>query len=133
MIATTNLVLIASVLASAGLFVAYDGAAPRKAETPATFAERFPRQDEIFKPMVRPGANDTVNRVRKSDKIGPEKFVAMNEFCANQQWPYIDPECLQRADGSTVRWPTRTIHIERRTLDNDVAFGRLPAGTLVLR
>jgi hypothetical protein len=138
MIATTNLVLLASVLASAGLFAAYDGATFRKDEAPAAFADRFPRQEEMFKPVVRAGANEQgpqvmVNRARKGDKIAAEKIVALSDLCAKQQWPYIDPECLQRADGSTVRSPTRTIYIERRTAESDIALGRLPAGTLVLR
>jgi hypothetical protein len=101
MIATTNMVLLASVLASAGLFVALD-TAPRKDEAPATFSERFPRPEEMFKPLVRTGASQqgsdvTVNRARKSDKIvGNNKIAALGEFCAEQQWPYIASQCLQR-------------------------------------
>ena len=81
MIATTNMVLLASVLASAGLFAAYD-TAPRKDEAPATFSERFPRPEEMFKPVAHPGAAEqgpqvTVNPARKGDKIvGDNKIVA---------------------------------------------------------
>ena len=52
----------------------------------------------MFKSVVGVGAGDqgpyvTVNRARKGDKIVPEKIVALSEFCAKQQWPYIDPSC----------------------------------------
>ena len=105
MIAITNTVLLASFLASAGLFAAYDGVALQKDETVATFSERFPRQDEMFKSVVRVGASQqgpqvTVNRARKGDKTVGDKIVALGEFCAEQQWPYIAPECLQRTDGN---------------------------------
>jgi len=97
MIATTNMVLLASVLASAGLFVALD-TTPRKDEAPATFSERFPRPEEMFKPLVLKGTEHQgahVNRARKSDKIvGDNKVSALGEFCG--QWPYIAPQCLQR-------------------------------------
>lgn len=104
MIATTNMVLLASVLVSAGLFVALDTAPPRKDEARATFSERFPRPEEMFKPLVRTGASQQgsdvkVNRARKSDKdkiVGDNKISALGEFCVEQQWPYIAPQCLQR-------------------------------------
>jgi hypothetical protein len=137
MIATTNMVLLASVLASAGLFAAYD-TAPRKDEAPATFSERFPRPEEMFKPVAHPGAAKqgpqvTVNPTRKGDKIvGDNKIVALGEFCAEQQWPYIAPQCLQRTDGAAVRWPTRTITIERRA-DGGSSLDKTPVETVALR
>ena len=71
----------------------------------------------------------TVNRARKGDKIVPEKIVALSEFCAKQQWPYIGPECLQRTDGSAVRRPARTITVELRTGDNGTTLVRLRVET----
>jgi hypothetical protein len=137
MIATTNMVLLASVLASAGLFAAIDSA-PRKDEAPATFSERFPRPEEMFKPLVRTGATQqgpqvTVNRARKGDKIvGDNQVAALGEFCAEQQWPYIAPQCLQRTGGAAMRWPTRTITIEVRN-DGGTTLEKAPIETVALR
>ena len=138
MIATTHSVLLASFLASAGLFAAYDGVALPKNEVAATFSERFPRQDEMFKSVVRVSAGQqgpqvTTNKACKGDKIVGDKIVALGEFCAEQQWPYIAPECLQRTDGAAMRWPTRTITIEHRTGDNSSTLVRTPMETLALR
>jgi hypothetical protein len=103
MIATTNMVLLASVLASAGLFVALDSA-PRKDEAPATFSERFPRPEEMFKPLVLTGATQQgpqahINRSRKSDKVVANNKVVALDF---------------RTDGAFARFPIRTLTFEVR-------------------
>jgi len=114
MIAIKTIVAV-SALASASAFSAIT--LPSVEDRTAGFAERFSVGSQLLVPAVKTVEEPAVNR-----KI--DKLVALDKFCAGQQWPYIAPECLVAGKGLTVRHPARVVSVERRVGDDTATLAQ---------
>jgi hypothetical protein len=98
-------VLAVSAVASASALSAFSGFPGGEAQS-ATFAERFSVSSQMLVPPTK--AIDDRAVARKTDKT-----AGLDKLCADQQWPYIAPECLVAGKGLAVRRPARLVSVER--------------------
>jgi hypothetical protein len=99
-------VLAVSAVASASALSAFSGFPGGEAQS-ATFAERFSVSSQMLVPPTK-AIDDRAAAARKTDNK-----ASLDKLCADQQWPYIAPECLVAGKGLTVRRPARTVSVER--------------------
>jgi hypothetical protein len=100
-------VLAVSAVASASALSAVSGFPGGEAQS-ATFSERFSVNQMLVPPTKV--IDDRAAVARKTDKM-----AGLDKFCADQQWPYIAPECLIAGKGVTMRRPARVVSVERIT------------------
>jgi hypothetical protein len=125
MIAIKTMIAV-SALASASALGTF-GTLPGDAEQSAAFAERFSAGAQMLVPATKTSTGQQITADRKDDRL-----AALDKFCADQQWPYIAPECLVAGKGSTVRQPARVITVELRKGDSTTSV-RVPLATLAQR
>jgi len=125
MIAIKTMIAV-SALASASALSAF-GTLPNSDEPAASFAERFSVGSQMLAPATKASAGTQITADSKGDRP-----IALDKLCADQQWPYIAPECLVAGKGSAVRQPARFITVERRNGDATTTV-RVPLVTLAQR
>jgi len=125
MIAIKTMIAV-SALASASALSTF-GTLPSNDDRVAGFAERFSVGGQMLVPPTKVGDETQITADTRSDRL-----VALDKFCADQQWPYIAPECLVAGKGAAVRQPTRFITVERRDGDTNTTV-RVPLATLAQR
>src|SRR5262245_24998116 len=125
MIAIKTLIAV-SALASASALSTF-GTLPNSDDQVAGFAERFSVGGQMLVPATKASTGTQIAADSKSDRLG-----ALEKLCADQQWPYIAPECLVAGKGTVVRQPTRFVTIERRNGAVTTAV-QVPLATLAQR
>jgi hypothetical protein len=125
MIAIKTMIAV-SALASASALSTF-GTLPDGDGQAAAFAERFAAGSQMLVPATKASTGVQVTADHKTDRL-----ITLDKFCADQQWPYIAPECLVAGKGTAVRQPARFITVERRNGDG-TATVRVPLATLAQR
>ena len=125
MIAIKTMIAV-SALASASALSTF-GTLPNSDDQVAAFAERFSVGGQMLVPATKASTGTQITADSKGDRLG-----AVDKFCADQQWPYIAPECLVAGKGMAVRQPTRFVTVERRNGDVTTPV-RVPLATLAQR
>ena len=96
------------------------------------YTDRVPQGEAAGLVRIAYAAGQVGEKPQVSQAKGDLLRADRSRACMSQAWPHIDPECLQRADG-TARRSVPMITVEERSGANTSVLVRIPTPEIAQR